>query len=141
MKVYLAGPIFGQDDDECIQWRSYIKEAVNECTYLDPMDRDYRGKESVDPQKIVIQDKLDIMQCDCLLANTTIPSVGTSMEIMFAAQQGKHVICFKENWAEWSPWILSHTSDVCRGLEAVVVHCLRPWVKRMQETQRVFAKK
>ena len=48
MKIYLAGPINGCSDSEAITWRQWFKEESLrdiEVDFIDPMKRDYRGKE------------------------------------------------------------------------------------------------
>ena len=80
MKVYLCGPINGCTDEVAKDWRSMVK-AVLPILALDPMDRDYRGRELERVAKEIVEnDKADIDQCGGLLVGYVKPSVGTSME-------------------------------------------------------------
>jgi nucleoside 2-deoxyribosyltransferase len=84
MKTYLAGPIFGKTDADCKNWRDYVKSRLPDC--VDPMARDFRGMEH-DPatvKAIVEGDKADIDGCGAVLVKFDGPSVGTSMEVLYA---------------------------------------------------------
>lgn len=112
IKVYLGGPINGCTDEEASGWREQVKPLIDAAglQWLDPMDRDYRGRE-MEPgiaAKIVENDKADIEQCDVLLMNCPKPSVGTSMEVLYGFQQGKRVIAVLPEQAVPSPWIVYH---------------------------------
>ena len=107
-KPYLCGPILGCTDEECKDWRYMARKELPDS--LDPMRRDYRGKELDSYIEIVEQDKLDILNCDCVLVNYTKPSVGTSMEILFAWEQHKPVIVVAAQGVVISPWLKYHTS-------------------------------
>lgn len=137
MKVYLAGPIFGCTDSECRDWRELAKAKCSEIEFLDPMDRDYRGSEAIDPARIVREDKQAILGCDAIFANLSEQSAGTVMEVMFAWQHHIHVIAWKRSSDDWSPWILEHTDDVCISLGGAIQHCLIPWMNRMKNRRMV----
>lgn len=83
--IYLAGPIHGLSDDACTAWRKAAKRMYGGPT-LDPMRRDARGQENNWGviRDVVEQDKQDIALADGVLVYFTKPSVGTSMEILFA---------------------------------------------------------
>lgn len=130
MKVYLAGPIFGKTDEECHAWRSFVKQEVQDVEFVDPMDRDYRGLEGIAPAEIVNEDKKAIIDCDCVFANMSEASAGTTMEVMFAFELRKYVICWKEQCEDWSPWVLMHSDSVCIGLKGAIQHCLLPLIRR-----------
>lgn len=123
MKVYLCGPINGRSDDDCKGWRDWVKERLpNTC---DPMDRDYRGRE-LEPgiaKEIVENDKADILGCDAMIVYYDKPSVGTSMEILFAYQaNGKdfRTILVNKSATPLSPWLLYHCPEICNSLEDAV---------------------
>ena len=44
--VYLCGGINGLTDGECNDWRTMAKEQIKGHEFLDPMRRDYRGREA-----------------------------------------------------------------------------------------------
>ena len=110
MSVYLCGPILGCTDEECKNWREAAKQQGFNC--IDPMRRDYRGKELQYYQEIVEDDKLDIMMCDALLVNYIKPSVGTSMEILFAWEQRKRIIVVAAKGSVISPWLKYHSDAI-----------------------------
>ena len=112
--TYLAGPITGRSDAECNDWRRWA-DAHLVCLTADPMARDYRGREQepgIDAE-IVKGDKADIVASDALLVHFDRPSVGTSMEVLFAWQISKYVVIANVSSAPLSPWLLyhSHTQD------------------------------
>jgi hypothetical protein len=96
--VYLCGGINGLSDADCRDWRAIASEALaaRGIRVLDPMVRDYRGREDECVNEIVEGDKADIRQSDILLVNACRPSWGTAMEIMLAYSAGKKVVSFVE---------------------------------------------
>jgi nucleoside 2-deoxyribosyltransferase len=113
MRVYLGGPINGCTDEEANGWRELVKPVIAELghVWVDPMVRDYRGRE-MEPgiaAEIVENDKADVESCDVLLMNCPKPSVGTSMEIFYGWTLGKRVIAVVPYEGEPSPWIVYHT--------------------------------
>jgi nucleoside 2-deoxyribosyltransferase len=108
MKVYLCGPINGCTDEECKDWREMVKARLPDT--LDPMRRDYRGREVECVNEIVEGDKEDIRECDVFLVNYDRPSVGTSMEVLLAWQQDKPVIVVHKPDAVISPWLRYHST-------------------------------
>lgn len=119
MRVYLAGPIFQCQDEECIDWRKEVKAKLTGFEILDPMERDYRGVTDENFRKIVEEDKADIDQCDLLLVNHLKPSVGTSMEILYAWEKEKHVFAVCNN-GEISPWMLYHCHKIFKSLDEAI---------------------
>lgn len=108
--VYLAGPINGCTDDEAINWREEVKLRLGERNCLDPMERDYRGKEDSHVNEIVEGDKTDIQLADLMLANCWQVSWGTAMEIFYAHSIGKPVIAIVPPKARVSPWLRYHAA-------------------------------
>jgi len=120
MKVYLCGPINGRSDDDCKGWREYAKERLPDT--LDPMDRDYRGRE-LEPgiaKEIVENDKLDIQQSDALLVFYDKPSVGTSMEVYMAHGMGKRIVLVDKSGKPLSPWLMYHSHEVHKSLDEAI---------------------
>jgi nucleoside 2-deoxyribosyltransferase len=110
--VYLCGPINGCADAECKDWREYCKVQLPRT--LDPMARDYRGRE-MEPGiavEIVENDKVDIDNSDVILVNWTGPSVGTSMEILYAWERGKQIVVVMEASVKPSPWLVYHSTHI-----------------------------
>lgn len=121
-KPYLCGPINGCTDVECNDWRAVIKAEFPNA--IDPMRRDYRGSEGDDYREIVELDKLDVTRCDCFVANCPKPSVGTSMEILLAWQQGKPVVAIVTDLKTVSPWLRYHATKLVTSPSAAI-----KWIK------------
>jgi nucleoside 2-deoxyribosyltransferase len=119
--VYLAGPINGCTDAECRDWREAAKAVFP--LALDPMRRDYRGREDAACREIVGLDKMDILFADVVLVNYVKPSVGTAMEILFAWENRKPVVLWCASGEPLSPWLRYHSTVIVHSfadaLEAV----------------------
>jgi hypothetical protein len=115
--VYLCGPINGRSDDECKTWREQAKVGL--VNFRDPMVRDYRGRE-LEPgiaAVIVESDKKDIGECTMLLVYYEAPSVGTSMEILFAFERGMKIILVNRTENKLSPWLTYHVTRIVKTLD------------------------
>lgn len=114
--VYLAGPIAGCTDAEAHDWRNQFASAYPHV--LNPMDRDYRGREigEKDIVDIVEGDKADIDRADIVVVWYVRPSVGTSMEVLYAWESGKPVIIINPARGPLSPWLCYHSSVVVRSV-------------------------
>lgn len=111
MKIYLSGPIAGCTDAECMDWRNDLKRWFAHHEFLDPMSRDNRGRDIWEIfQEIVDADKADIDNSDLVIAYVPFPSVGTSMEIMYARERGTPVYIIAPNKEKISPWHLAHAT-------------------------------
>ena len=118
-KVYLCGPINMCTDAEANDWRTEAKRKLREeFTLLDPMIRDYRGAEKDSYREIVELDKIDVRNCDIVLANCVTPSAGTSMEILYAHQLGKIVVSVTSLIT--SPWIRYHSTVLTTSLDEAI---------------------
>jgi hypothetical protein len=126
-KLYLCGPINGCSDAEATSWREKTKDVLAGLfQFVDPMRRDYRGRE-LEPgiaHEIVVGDKRDYRRCHIVLAFCPKPSVGSSMEI-FDAFTGR--FCWFKPWT-WlrcrtrvvvihpedkpSPWLIEHSDRI-----------------------------
>jgi len=121
MRIYLAGPIFQCEDHECIDWREEAKAKLNGFEVIDPMERDYRGVTNENHKNIVEDDKALIDSCDVLLVNHLKPSVGTSMEILYAWERDKKVYLICED-GEVSPWLLYHATRIFKSQKDALEH-------------------
>lgn len=119
MKVYLAGPIFGCEDKEAKEWRS-IATAYLDTEVLNPMDRDYRGREDAHAQAIVLRDKEAIKAADTVLVMASRPSWGTAMEVLYASDARKWIIAVVPEGAPVSPWLRYHVDNVVPTLVAAI---------------------
>ena len=120
-KIYLCGPINGCSDDDCKSWREQFKDLHSDC--LDPMVRDYRGIELENYREIVELDKLDLRLADILVVYYNKPSVGTSMEILYAWQMGKPVVTIIATEDKISPWLIYHSTCLVKSVEEAYKKC------------------
>src|SRR5687768_14416139 len=121
MKIYLAGPINGCTDAECKDWRQWFRGNIGIAgvEWLDPMRRDYRGTENMRYREIVILDKRDIASCNFLVVMYSKPSVGTSMEILFAWERDIPILLINASrQGELSPWLKYHATAIVDSMEA-----------------------
>lgn len=121
--VYLCGPINGCTDSEAKGWR--WKAEYRFKNTLDPMRRDYRGKEVNNYREIVDLDKIDVKNSDIILAYCPKPSVGTSMEVFMAWQMNKVVVAVAPEPV--SPWLRYHSTKVCETLDDAI-----DWIESIQ---------
>lgn len=128
--IYLCGPINGCTDAEANNWRSAVKAHF--ANTIDPMVRDYRGKEAHAYREIVDLDKRDVRQADVILVNYDKPSVGTSMEVFYAWTLGKPVIVWCRQDAVISPWLRYHSTCIVHSMAEVIEAIARcsPTAKR-----------
>ncbi|TIL94656.1 MAG: hypothetical protein E5Y73_11135 [Mesorhizobium sp.] len=119
--IYLCGPINGCTDEECTDWREFVKGIWSGPT-LDPMRRDYRGKEDNSVKEIVELDKIDVINSDVILVNYDKPSVGTSMEILYAFERGKLVVVVAKDGTRISPWMRYHSHAILNSFEGAIAH-------------------
>lgn len=116
LTVYLCGGINALSDSDAKDWREAVKtELGGQFLFLDPMRRDYRGRENEPgiPAEIVCGDKLDIEISDIVLVNANKPSWGTGMELFMAHGLGKFIITVCDN-AKPSPWLVYHSNAIVR---------------------------
>lgn len=120
MKTYLCGPINGCTDDEATSWREQATKLLGGKHFVyDPMVRDYRGRE-LEPgiaKEIVENDKKDILDCQTVLVMYEKPSVGTSMEVLFAWENGVPVIVVDRSDRPLSPWLIYHSALTFKTLK------------------------
>lgn len=109
--LYLCGPINGRTTEDATGWRELVKTNWPGQT-LDPMRRDYRGRE-LEPgiaKEIVDGDIEDIQNSDAVLVFFDKPSVGTAMEVFYAKHNlGKIVVVVNASGLPLSPWMLHHS--------------------------------
>lgn len=123
--IYLCGPINGCTDEECKDWREYVKLLWTAGDCLDPMRRDYRGKETTAYREIVELDKIDVAQSDVIFVCYDKPSVGTSMEVLYAWQLGKPVVVVCKPEVNLSPWLRYHCHAIAHSLSEGVTAAMR----------------
>lgn len=119
MKIYLAGPMFQTGDDECKAWRDDAASRLADHDIFNPMIRDYREGSDGHVEEIVEEDKADIDRCDLLLVNHTRPSVGTSMEVLYAWERRKRIITVVHS-DQVSPWLRYHSERIFTDLDTAI---------------------
>lgn len=137
--VYLAGGINGLNDADANDWRTEAKTLLpREIGVLDPMSRDYRGKEDENFEAIVTGDLADIESCEAVIAYCPRPSWGTAMEIHWTSTAGRWVTVESSNSpaiatlgrrkvvavvpeaTPVSPWLRYHVDAVVNTVEEAV---------------------
>ncbi len=121
--IYLCGPIMDASADESKTWRQRAKERLaGKFILLDPMRRNFRDREIDSANEIVEFDLQDIRNADMLLVNYAKASIGTSMEVFFAAHDlGKFVIAFSPYaYADMSPWMVKYSTKILPDLESAL---------------------
>ncbi len=126
LKIYQSGPIANCSDEECLDWRNYLKETYSGVRFINPCRRDYRQLDRdqklssfEDQKKIVTLDKADIIRSDAMIVWTGLPfpSAGTSMEIMYAFEHGVYVLTVNPRGVVLSPWVYYHYNKVVPDLD------------------------
>lgn len=115
--IYLCGGINKLSDGDAKDWREAAKaELAGVYEFLDPMRRDYRGKEAESVFQIICGDTEDIRQSDILLVNAVRPSWGTGMEIYMAYKAPfccqVIVVCPDDRP---SPWLVGHSHKIVKS--------------------------
>lgn len=126
MVIYLCGPINGRTDADARNWRELAKTLWKGET-LDPMRRDYRGRE-LEPgiaAEIVAGDIEDIQTCDAVLVFFDKPSVGTSMEVFYAKQLHRKVVVIDAQDKPLSPWLVHFSDAQVKTVEEAVEYLHR----------------
>jgi nucleoside 2-deoxyribosyltransferase len=121
MKIYLCGGINSLSDNQAKGWREKAKEILHAIGHetLDPMRRDYRGKEDQNVDDIVLGDIDDIGASNWILVNAERPSWGTAMELVYAFMLRKHVVAFVGD-AKPSPWLVYHSTFITKTIEKAI---------------------
>ena len=118
VKIYLCGPINGCTDSECMDWRAEVLKHFPDA--IDPMKRDYRGKEAESYREIVDLDKRDVRDAEVILINYVKPSVGTAMECFYAWTLQKPIVLLCERGANLSPWLRYHSTAIVHSVAEAV---------------------
>ena len=118
--IYLSGPIMDEHEGIAREWRETAKKVLgNEFRLLDPMRRKFVDRQVDSANEIVEFDLQDVRDADIILVNYNKPSIGTSMEVFYAAFcEGKFVISFSPfSFEECSPWIVRFSTKILSSLE------------------------
>ncbi|MDD3886192.1 MAG: nucleoside 2-deoxyribosyltransferase domain-containing protein [Victivallaceae bacterium] len=118
--IYLSGPIMDAHAGEAREWRETAKKLLaDDFRLLDPMRRKFVDREVDSANEIVEFDLQDVRAADIILVNYDKPSIGTSMEVFYAARElGKFVVAFSPfEFKECSPWMVRFCTKILGSLE------------------------
>jgi len=132
-KIYLSGPIMDEHPELAATWRERAKEGLRDhFTLLDPMRRNFKDREVDSANEIVEFDLQDVRDADILLVNYNKPSIGTAMEVFYAAHDlGKFIVAFSPfSFQECSPWMVRYCTKILPTLESAVTYLREHFVRR-----------
>lgn len=121
--IYLSGPIMDEHLGTAREWRQTATNMLSDrFKLLDPMRRNFKDREVDSANEIVEFDLQDVRDADILLVNYNKPSIGTSMEVFYAAHDlGKFVIGFSPfTFQDCSPWMVRYCTKIHPSLETAV---------------------
>lgn len=118
--IYLSGPIMDEHQGVARAWREEAKTLLNEhFRILNPMRRKFVDRQVDSANEIVEFDLQDVRDADIILVNYNKPSIGTSMEVFYAAYDlGKFVVAFSPfKFEDCSPWMVRFCTKILPDLE------------------------
>ncbi len=125
LKIYLSGPIMDEEGTNAKDWRERAKEQLlSDFSILDPMRRNFKDREVDSANEIVEFDLQDVRDADIILVNYNRPSIGTSMEVFYAAHDlGKFIVAFSPfDFASCSPWMVRYCTKILPNLNAATAY-------------------
>lgn len=123
LKLYLSGPIMDAEGSEAVSWRTRAKEILSDnFVILDPMRRNFKDREIDSANEIVEFDLQDVRDADILLVNYNKASIGTSMEVFYAAHDlHKFIVAFSPfDFASCSPWMVRYCTKILPSLDDAI---------------------
>ncbi len=123
--IYLSGPIMDEHEGLARAWRDEAKKCLlPEFRLLDPMRRKFIDRQVDSANEIVEFDLQDVRDADILLVNYNKPSIGTSMEVFYAAHDmGKFVVSFAPfQFQDCSPWMVRFSTKILPSLEEACIY-------------------
>ncbi len=125
--IYLSGPIMDEHSGAAREWRDSAKiQLAEKFKLLDPMRRKFVDRQVDSANEIVEFDLQDVRDADIILVNYNKPSIGTSMEVFFAAHDlGKFVVAFSPfEYKDCSPWMARFCTKILPDLESATQYIL-----------------
>ena len=99
MKIYFSGSISGGREkvEDYIKIVNFLKEYGNVLTehVADP-NLSSKGGDDMTPEYIYTRDVNWLNECDIVIAEVSLPSLGVGYELAYAENIGKKVICMYE---------------------------------------------
>lgn len=135
-KIYLSGPIMDEHDGRARLWRETAKQLLGQYfILLDPMRRNFKDREVDSANEIVEFDLQDVRDADILLVNYDKPSIGTAMEVFYAAHDlGKFVVAFSPfQFKDCSPWMVRYCTKILPSLEAACEYLKTHFLPQLNE--------
>ena len=132
-RIYLSGPIMDEHVDAARTWREIAKDRLGDrFVLLDPMRRNFRDREFDSSNEIVEFDLQDVRDADLLLVNYHRASIGTSMEVFYAAHDlGKFVVAFSPiPFKDCSPWMVRYCTKILPSLDVAIGYIREHFVQR-----------
>jgi nucleoside 2-deoxyribosyltransferase len=132
-KIYLSGPIMDEHVDAAQTWREIAKARLHDhFVLLDPMRRNFKDREVDSANEIVEFDLQDVREADILLVNYNKASIGTAMEIFFAAHDlGKFVVAFSPfTFKDCSPWMVRYCTKILPSLDEALTYIREHFIQR-----------
>lgn len=117
--IYLSGPIMDEHEGVARAWRETAKLLLGKnFRLLDPMRRKFVDRQVDSANEIVEFDLQDVREADIVLVNYNKPSIGTSMEVFYAAHDlGKFVVTFSPfEFKDCSPWMARFSTKILPSL-------------------------
>ena len=127
-KIYLSGPIMDEHAGAAREWRDVAKRLLGgRFGLLDPMRRKFVDRQVDSANEIVEFDLQDVRDADIILVNYSKPSIGTSMEVFYAAHDlGRFVVAFSDfEFKDCSPWMARYCTKILPSLEDAAEYIVR----------------
>ena len=108
-----------------LEWRKIVASKLGKSfTLLDPMRRNFKDREVDSANEIVEFDLQDIRDADIILANYSKPSIGTAMEVFYAANDlQKFVVAFSPfDFKNCSPWMVRYCTKILPSLDMAITY-------------------
>lgn len=119
--IYLSGPIMDEHEGAARAWREEAKRLLSpHFRLLDPMRRKFVDRQVDSANEIVEFDLQDVRDADIILVNYNKASIGTAMEVFYAAHDmGKFVVSFSPfTFENCSPWMVRYSTKILPSLES-----------------------
>lgn len=132
-KIYLCGPIMDEHEGEARQWREAVHTVLGRrFMLLDPMRRNFKDREVDSANEIVEFDLQDVRDADIILVNYNKPSIGTAMEVFYAAHDlQKFVVAFSPfSFQECNPWMVRFCTKILPDLESAMDYIIEHFVQQ-----------
>ena len=114
------------------EWRKIAaKKLEKSFILLDPMRRNFKDRAVDSANEIVEFDLQDIRSADIILVNYGKPSIGTAMEVFYAANNlRKFVVAFSPfDFQNCSPWMVRYCTKILPSLDAAIAYLQTHFLK------------